>query len=139
MGGRGKVYPDQAAAIGRFRLQPPQPCANQYILDYIARHSLMPVDGGAWAWKFDDDLPDSMKNVERTPDDYRQLRLPFGVIYGADSELFSARTLEYLRELVPRDFPAIAIENAQHHVFLDQPLAFVEALTQMLEKLAPTP
>lgn len=137
MGGRGKVYPDKAAAIGRFRLQPPQPCENQYILDYIARHSLMPVDGGGWAWKFDDDLPDSMKNVERTPDDYRALRLPLGVIYGADSELFSARTLEYLRELVPQEFPAVAIENAQHHVFLDQPLAFVDALKGMLEKLAP--
>lgn len=136
MGGRAKVYPDKEAALARFRLQPPQPCDNEYVLQYIARNSLMPVDGGGWAWKFDEDLPASMKNVERSPDDYRQLELKVGVIYGADSALFSARTLEYLRELIPQEFPAVAVENAQHHVFLDQPQAFVEALRQMLDDLA---
>ena len=55
MGGRAKRYPDRETALTRFRLQPPQPCENQYILDYIARHSLMAADGG-WTWKFDDDL-----------------------------------------------------------------------------------
>jgi pimeloyl-ACP methyl ester carboxylesterase len=95
----------------------------------------MPVDGGGWAWKFDEDLPGTLKNVERDPEDYRRLTLPVGLIYGADSELFSQRTLEYLRELVPRDVPAVAVEHAQHHVFLDQPLAFVAALKRMLEDL----
>lgn len=135
MGGRAKAYPDRETALARFRLQPPQPCENTYILEYIARHSLVPVDGGGWAWKFDDDLLDSLKDVQRTPDEYRNLRLPFGLIYGADSELFSTRTLEYVHELVPQDFPAVGIEAAQHHVFLDQPLAFVAELRQMLHKL----
>ncbi len=135
MGGRAKVYPDRETALARFRLQPPQPCDNEYVLQYIARNSLMPVDGGGWAWKFDEDLPGAMKNVERDADDYRRLRLPVGVIYGADSKLFSARTLEYLRELIPQDFPAVAVADAQHHVFLDQPLAFITALEQMLHDL----
>jgi pimeloyl-ACP methyl ester carboxylesterase len=135
MGGRAKVYPDKANALARFRLQPPQSCDNEYVLQYIARNSLMPVDGGGWAWKFDEDLPTSLKDVERSADDYRRLTLPLGLIYGADSALFSARTLEYMRELIPSEFPAVAIENAQHHVFLDQPLAFVEALKTMLQEL----
>ncbi len=136
MGGRAKVYPDRETALARFRLQPPQPCENQYVLQYIARHSLMPVDGGGWSWKFDDDLPGTLKDVVRTPEDYRNLNLKLGVIYGADSELFSSRTLDYMRELIPQDFPAVAIENAQHHLFLDQPLAFVAALKQMLQDLS---
>jgi pimeloyl-ACP methyl ester carboxylesterase len=135
MGGRAKAYPDKETALARFRLQPPQPCENTYILEYIARHSLVPVDGGGWAWKFDDDLPNSLKDVLRSADEYRGLRLPLGLIYGQDSELFSARTLEYMRELIPQDFPAVAIEHAQHHVFLDQPLAFVAALREMLGQL----
>lgn len=135
MGGRAKVYPDKESALARFRLQPPQPCDNEYVLQYIARNSLMAVEGGGWTWKFDEDLPATLKNVERTADDYRQLRLPVGVIYGADSALFSARTLEYMRELIPQDFPAVAIDGAQHHVFLDQPLAFVGVLRQMLADL----
>ena len=57
------------------------------------------------------------------------------MIYGVDNELFSQRTLDYMRELVPNEFPAVAIENAQHHVFLDQPLAFVDALKAMAGEL----
>ena len=130
MGGRAKLYPDKPSALGRFRLQPPQPCENQYILEYIARHSLLPMDGG-YTWKFDEDLLHSLKNADRVAEEYASLRLPLGVIYGEQSELFSARTLEYMRELIPQDFAAVGIEDAQHHVFLDQPLAFVAALREM--------
>ena len=136
MGGNAKVYPDRATALGRFRLQPPQPCDNAYILEYIARHSLLPIDGGGWSWKFDDDLPATLKGGDRLPEDYRNLQLDLGLIYGGASELFSARTLEYMRELIPRPFPAEVIEDAQHHVFLDEPLAFVETLRKMLQDLA---
>ncbi len=133
-GGRSKVYPDKATAINRFRLQPPQPCANEYIVQYIARHSVMPVDDG-WAWKFDEELMTSF-NWRRDLEDYRQLRVPLGVIYGAESALFSARSLDYLRELVPQaDFPAMAVAGAQHHLFLDQPQAFIAALQAMLARL----
>ena len=45
-----------------------------------------------------------------------------------NSELFSKRTLEYMRELIPQNFPAIGVTDAQHHVFLDQPERFVAAL-----------
>ena len=58
------------------------------------------------------------------------------MIYGERSELFSKRTLEYMRELIPQTFPAVGIEDAQHHVFLDQPERFVAALRDMLKTLA---
>ena len=135
MGGmRGKVYPDRETALMRFRLQPPQPCENEYILQYIARNSLMRVDGG-WAWKFDEDLLTTLTEVERQPEDYTDLTVPVGVIYGADSELFSRRTLEYMQELIPQDFPYEEISQAQHHVFLDQPLAFIDSLQNIVDKL----
>ena len=31
---------------------PPQPCDNDYIVDHVARHSLVETDGG-WTWRFD--------------------------------------------------------------------------------------
>lgn len=134
-GGRGKTYPDRETALMRFRLQPPQPCDNEYIVQYIARNSLMPVDGGGWAWKFDEDLMTTLKDGERQPEEYANLRLKLGLIYGDDSELFSQNTLAYMRELIPQDFPAVGIENGQHHVFLDQPLAFIDALRSMSRDL----
>jgi pimeloyl-ACP methyl ester carboxylesterase len=133
-GGQAKVYPDKATAIARFRLQPPQPCENTYILEYIARHSVMPVEGG-WSWKFDEDLPASIRGNRRDAEDYRGLTLPLGVIYGENSAIFSPRSVDYLRELTGRDIPAAMIADAQHHVFLDRPEAFVAALKSMLEQL----
>ncbi len=135
MGVRSKVYPDKAGAIQRFRLQPPQSCDNEYILRHIAQNSVMPVEGGGWSWKYDDDLPSAIQETERNPEDYRGIGVPLGLIYGNDSELFSQRTLAYMRELVPQEFPAVGLEGAQHHVFLDQPLAFIDALRDMVKTL----
>ncbi|MCY4343030.1 MAG: alpha/beta hydrolase [Gammaproteobacteria bacterium] len=135
MGGRAKAYPDKRTALARFRLQPPQPCANAYILEHIARHSLMPIDGGGWAWKFDADLPNVLKDAERQPEDYASLRLPVGLIYGAESKLFSERTRRHMQSLIPGEVPAVAIPDAQHHLFLDQPQAFIDALRKMCREM----
>ena len=134
-GSRGKAYPDRQTAEARFRLFPPQPCANEYVLKYIAKQSVMPVDGGGFAWKFDEDLPMTLKGGERFGEDYEALDLPTGIIYGENSESFSKRTLEYMLELIPGEVLVAEIADAQHHVFLDQPLVFVEELRDMIKKL----
>ena len=126
-GGRAKVYPSREVAAERFRLFPPQPCANRYILTYIARHSLMRVDGG-WAWKFDEELPLTLKGGERQPEDYSGLTLPVGIIYGELSESCKKTTVDHTVGLIPGEVPVVEVADAQHHVFLDRPLEFVEAL-----------
>ena len=133
-GGRAKVYPDRETAEARFRLFPPQPCDNDHILAYIAKQSLMRVDGG-WAWKFDEELPLTLKGGERQPEDYSGLSLPVGIVYGALSDTFTKRTLEYMLELLPGDVPVTEVADARHHVFLDQPLAFIDALRGVADKL----
>ena len=132
-GARSKIYPDKETALNRFRVQPPQPCDNEFLLQYIARNSLMPVDGG-WTWKFDEDLLTSLTDAERKPEEFQALTTTLGVIFGAESELFSRRTLEYMQELIPEPFPIKEIANAQHHLFLDQPQAFVESLLELCQK-----
>ena len=132
-GARSKIYPDKETALNRFRVQPPQPCDNEFLLQYIARNSLMPVDGG-WTWKFDEDLLTSLTDAERKPEEFQALTTTLGVIFGAESELFSRRTLEYMQELIPEPFPIKEIANAQHHLFLDQPQAFVESLLEMCQQ-----
>ena len=133
-GGRAKVYPNREVAEERFRLFPPQPCANRYILTYIARHSLMRVDGG-WAWKFDEELPLTLKGGERYPEDYTGLMLPAGIVYGERSASCSKQTVAYTAELIPGDVPVVEVPDAQHHVFLDEPVVFVAALLDVTRTL----
>ena len=55
-----RVYADIETALARFRLIPEQPCQHPYVVDYIARQSLRPVEGG-WTWKFDPALFDHLE------------------------------------------------------------------------------
>ncbi|NJN51545.1 MAG: alpha/beta hydrolase [Gammaproteobacteria bacterium] len=125
-----RVYPDFNSALERFRLMPPQDCANAYIMDYIGRHSLVAVDGG-WTWKFDDGLFKKF-TFNLVADDLARLSCRVGVIYGENSYLFSQEIADYMFKVLDESVPFVAIPDAQHHLFLDQPLAFVSALRTLL-------
>ena len=125
-----RVYPDMETALSRFRLVPAQPCENQYILDYIARHSLRQVNGG-WSWKFDDRLFQGFK-IGNTSEDLSNLACRVGVIYGEYSQLCSQEVVDYMFKVLDQSVPFVSIPEANHHLLLDQPLAFIAALRTVL-------
>lgn len=126
-----KVYPDFDTAKARFRLQPPQPCDNTYLVEYIARHSVERDEEG-WVWKFDEELGMRMKHSGSQEADFTSLACKTALIYGELSESFSAKSAEYMKELKP-ELEVHSLANAQHHLFLDQPLAFIDTLKTVLQ------
>ncbi len=110
---------------------PPQTCENDYLLAYIGRHSLTEVDGG-WTWKFDDGLFQKFEFGENQHRDLARLGCRVGVIYGEQSYLFSQDIADYMFKVLDKSVPFVGIPEAQHHLFLDQPLAFVSALRTLL-------
>ena len=48
--GRPRTYPDFEDAVAHFRTVPAQEHYLDYVMDFVARHSLKAVDGG-WQWK----------------------------------------------------------------------------------------
>ncbi len=132
---RHKVYPDLAAALARFRFAPIQECANAYIADAIARGSLKQVaegeGAGGWTWRFDPFLWSRFRigdAVQLLSDP----RCPVAVIWGDRSQLMPPDRVAAMRALLPAGSPAIPIPDADHHVMVDQPLAFVAALRGLL-------
>jgi pimeloyl-ACP methyl ester carboxylesterase len=126
-----RVYPTLPEALARFRLAPPQPCENLDVVDFIARRSLKQVEGG-WTWKFD---PFLWPHFER-PDFSRMLpaiKAPVAMVWGERSGLMAPDTVDYMLGLMPKDMPKVVIPDADHHVMLDQPLAFVAAIRALLE------
>ena len=134
-GGRSKVYPDRQLAESRFRLYPPQPCTNEYVIRHIAKHSVLAVDSG-YEWKFDEELPLTMKDVELSEEELEKVEVPTAIIYGENSVSFTKATLDYTSSRLSNLVAVERISDAQHHVFLDQPLDFVEALKRVLSLLA---
>ncbi len=125
-----KVYPDRATARARFRLVPNQPCENQFILDYIADHSLREVENGV-TWKFD---PRVFMNVSNDllSDYLANVRCRIALMRGERSLVVPPETGEYMYELLNRNAPMVEIPEAHHHLILDQPLAFIAALRALL-------
>ena len=128
---KSKVYPDRQTAISRFRLQPPQQCENQFIVDHIARHSVEYDDG--WMWKFDEEHGLRMDRTGDIAADLKEVKGRIALIYGENSESFGPKSAEYMKELQPA-LEVFPVANAQHHLFLDQPLVFVETLTALLQR-----
>ncbi len=130
--GNKRVYDSFDTALGRFRLMPEQPCANDFIVEYIARHSIMPVEGG-WSWKFDGGAMGSRRFGEPFRDYLQAVNCRAALIFGEKSKLVSRDTASYMSTLMGPQAPVVEIPEAEHHVMLDQPIAFVAAVRMLLE------
>jgi pimeloyl-ACP methyl ester carboxylesterase len=130
-----EIYPNREAGLKRFRLIPSQPCENQFILDYIAGHSLAKVDGG-WSWKFDDKMFDKFKSGN-TAAELSLVSCPLAVIYGERSALFPPEIVQYMSRVLTKSSRVIALPGLHHHLFLEQPKVFVNTLRNLLEEWRP--
>jgi pimeloyl-ACP methyl ester carboxylesterase len=130
--GNKKIYPTFEAGLARFRLMPPQSCENDFAVEYIARHSLMRIDEG-WTWKFDGNAIGARRFGEPFRDYLQAVRCRAALLFGENSALVSRDTAAYISSLLGPDAPIVEVPEAQHHVMLDQPLAFVAALRALLQ------
>ncbi|MGD0142230.1 MAG: alpha/beta hydrolase [Rhizomicrobium sp.] len=124
------VYPAIADALARFRLMPPQTCDNLFLVDWVGRHSLKPVEGG-FTWKFDPAIWQSF-SIGDTAARLKSTKCRIAIFRGENSILLPAEIGEYMFNLLGRAAPVVEIPQAQHHVLLDQPLALVAALRALL-------
>jgi pimeloyl-ACP methyl ester carboxylesterase len=135
-----RIYPDLPAALARFRLAPAQPCENLFIVDHIARLSLREVADEArkpgWSWRFDPYLWASLRFTDPRPF-IRDAKCPLALIRGASSRLMERDDAKYMQSLMAATSPYIEIPEADHHVMLDQPLAFVAAVETLLTSWPP--
>ena len=129
---RVHVYDTFETAAQRFRLLPTQPCTNDFIVDFVARHSIKEIDEG-WTWKFDVGVLSSRRFGEPFHEHLQKVRCRAALIFGQNSALVSRETAAYMSELMGTKAPIVEIPEAQHHVMLDRPLAFVTALRALFD------
>ena len=124
----------------RLTLAPPQRVRHQYVLDHISAHSWTPAtrDDGSegWRWSFDPNRSaksDFLSSVQiGTPEAVNALRTRVGIVFGEDSMIVNPPTQRYMRQMLGEHIPLVGIPDAEHHLFLDQPLAFAAVLRSML-------
>lgn len=128
----GKVYPELAQALARFRLIPEQEVEDLWLVDHIARGSLKQVEGGH-TWRFDPGIWSKLRTEPRNPEAAAAaLKCPIAFVRGAQSVLMQSEVWTYMQSVFT-DSPFVTVPDAKHHLVLDQPLAttaVVHALAQ---------
>ncbi len=131
-----RIQHSLAAVVARFRLAPPQTCDNLFILDFIARRSVSEIVDAegkrGWALSFDPHFWEKFTRIDPTAL-ITAARSPLALIRGEKSQLFHPEDAAHLLSLIPAGSPYVEIPEAEHHVMIDQPIAFVSALRALLE------
>ena len=125
-----RFYKDLPTALSRFRFLPPQTSEHPYIVDHIARASLRETDEG-WTWRFDPQIWSKMAFSDLTPV-LAAPGCPIALMHGDRSRLADADDLAHMWRTAPQGTPIVMIPDADHHLMIDQPLAFVSALRGLL-------
>ena len=129
-----RIVKEREELIKRFRLMPPQQCINQYLVDYIADHSIRETEKG-WAWTFDPSAYDGLIIGSDHSKILSELNCPVGFYYGENTIEFKEGELKTMKDLLPEDSPIFGLKDAQHHLMLDQPLPFIENLDRLIQEL----
>jgi pimeloyl-ACP methyl ester carboxylesterase len=128
-----RVYAQFEEALQRFRLAPPQPCETLFAIDHIARHSLKQVEGG-WTWKFDPFLWGAYVYEDAT-ELLRAPGCPLALQWGARSNLITPVIRDFMIATAPMDTLLAPVPEADHHLMLDQPLAWVASVNALTSAL----
>ena len=130
--GRPRTYASVDEAIAHFRTVPLQEHYLDYVIDFVARHSLKPVEGG-WQWKFD------RRIFEQFGAGVRSIAVPYLsevrcrlALLRSECGLVTPDIGASMYEKLGRVTPVIEIPEAGHHAMLDQPLILLTALRTLL-------
>lgn len=132
-----RLFASPAEALMNFRLTPPQPCENLFLVDYIAREGMFETCDAegrrAWRWRYDTTMMSRMDYRDVEP--FRNLSSRTAFIWGDRSISISNGGPAYVARRFP-DAPSVVIPECGHHVMLDQPLPLVATLRALLSQWA---
>jgi len=127
-----RSYGSREEAIARYRFLPASDHASEELRSHIAACSVRDEGGGRFGFKFD---PRWFSLPSRPRPDPARIACPVLLVRGGESPLLSAEGAErFCRELP--DARSVVIEGAGHHVHLDQPRAFLDAVLPFLARFA---
>lgn len=129
-----KINPVDVRPIDRFKLKPPQECANDYILTFLAESNVKRVSpDGSWIWEGEpnrdakfDWYGSKVFNHLDVQEICKDLNVAF--VYGEESVLCDEFIVSHVRQTLASSLAIVGVAGAQHHVWLDEPLAFVGTL-----------
>jgi pimeloyl-ACP methyl ester carboxylesterase len=122
------TYSTREIAIERFQFLPVAEHASEELRRHIAEQSVHPQAEGGYSYSFD---PRWFDLAPRPAPDLEQVSCPTLILRGAESTILSEEGARSFERELPRARLEV-IEDAGHHVHLDQPEVTIQALLRFL-------
>lgn len=128
----GRSYATREEFLAGFRLRPAGTTAHPAVLRHLAEVSARQSEDGRWRPKFDRNVYAQREPIYGIPF-WEKIRIPALVVRGDRSPRISPETFAEIKKRCPQAELA-AIANSDHHVTLDNPQGFVDAVRGWLKR-----
>jgi pimeloyl-ACP methyl ester carboxylesterase len=122
-------HPTVESAVASFRLLPRETVADRVLLDHVARAGIAERAGG-FSYRFDPAANGSRKPHDMWPE-LPKITAPTLIVRATLSPVLTADMAARMLRLIP-DSRLAEVPGAYHHVTLDRPDAFVQAVSAFL-------
>jgi pimeloyl-ACP methyl ester carboxylesterase len=129
---QGRHHATREEFIARFRLRPPGTTASPGIIRHLAQNSGRRLDDGSWRHKFDRNVYAMRPGLDGIPY-WSKIDVPALLVKGARSERISPQLFAEVKARCPH-VELAEVAHSDHHVTLDNPSGFVQAVGAFLAK-----
>ena len=126
----GSSYATKEDLVARYRLRPGDSQAAPETVRHVASHSGRQVADGTWKYKFDRNVYATREIFDGMPC-WNQIRIPVLLVKGDRSQRLSPEVYTDVKKRCAQAELA-EVTNSDHHVTLDNPSGFVQALRPFL-------
>jgi pimeloyl-ACP methyl ester carboxylesterase len=128
----GSSYATQEELVSRYRLRPGDSQALPEVVRHIATQSTRQIADGTWKHKFDRNVYATREMFDGMPL-WNQIKIPVLLVKGDRSERLNAAVYAEVKTRCPQAELA-EVAGSDHHVTLDNPSGFVNAVKPFLAR-----
>lgn len=128
----GSSYATREEIVGRYRLRPGNSLAGPEVVRHIAEHSVRQFPDGGWRYKFDRNVYAVREKIDGLPF-WDRIRVPALLVKAQRSQRISPEVFAEVRARCPQ-VELAEIPQADHHVTLDNPAGFTQAVKAFLAR-----
>lgn len=133
-GARQSSYGTLEDLAARYKLMPSGSTAGPEVINHIARNAGRRSEDGRWRHKFDRNVYTQRGSIDGIPC-FEKIRVPTLLVKGETSPRISAEIFAEVRAVAPQ-VELAEVPGSDHHVMLDNPAGFIDAVGAFLKRHA---